>query len=221
VPQSRKRIFFIATREKKPISWPKKIHFSKTDLDKARLGKDVRHYITVSDAIGDLPYLTLPQKNSKIADSVRKYRRKPNCKFQKWARGDVKKSHNNITRWHRKKDIEVFSNMHPGSRWSDLSQRDRKKIGYSDESFVDKWKRLPLNKPSWTVVSHIHKDGYMYIHPTQNRTISVREAARLQSFPDSFIFHGTRSAQFKQIGNAVPPLLAMEIAKHVKKMLNK
>jgi len=60
----------------------------------------------------------------------------------------------------------------------------------------------------------------MYIHPTQNRTISVREAARLQSFPDSFVFAGSRSAQFKQIGNAVPPLLAKAVAKKVKKMLN-
>lgn len=109
--------------------------------------------------------------------------------------------------------------MQPGSQWSDLSKTDRKKIGYSDESFADKWKRLPLNEPSWTVVAHLHKDGYMYIHPKQHRTISVREAARLQIFPDSFIFYGSRSAQFKQIGNAVPPLLAMAIAKHVKQII--
>jgi len=221
VPQYRKRIFFIATKKNTPISWPEKTHFSRTDSDKSSFNKDTKYYVTVSDAIGDLPRLILPRKNSNITDSVKKYKRKPSCDFQKWTRGNVKKSHNNITRWHRKKDIEVFSNMYPGSRWSELSLRDRKKIGYSDESFDDKWKRLPLNKPSWTVVSHIHKDGYMYIHPKQNRTISVREAARLQSFPDSFVFYGSRSAQFKQIGNAVPPLLAMEIAKHVKKMLNK
>jgi len=109
--------------------------------------------------------------------------------------------------------------MKPGGKWLDLSDKDRKKIGYSDKSFVDKWKRLPINAPSWTVVSHLHKDGYMFIHPTQNRTISVREAARLQSFPDSFVFYGSRTAQFKQIGNAVPPLLALAIAKHLKKIL--
>jgi len=109
--------------------------------------------------------------------------------------------------------------MRPEGRWSDLSDSDRKKIGYSDKSFTDKWKRLPKDKPSWTVVSHLHKDGYMYIHPTQNRTISVREAARLQSFPDSFVFYGSRTAQFKQVGNAVPPLLAMAIAKHLKKII--
>ena len=219
VPQSRRRIFFIATRKKKMISWPVKTHFSKTNLDNDKIHKGARRYVTVLDAIGDLPYLSLPQKNSKIIDSVRKYRQRPQCEFQRWARDNAKNVHNNITRWHREKDVRVFENMLPGSRWSELSLMDRKKIGYSNESFDDKWKRLPLNEPSWTVVSHIHKDGYMYIHPRQNRTISVREAARLQSFPDSFVFHGSRSAQFKQIGNAVPPLLAMAIARHVKRML--
>ncbi len=109
--------------------------------------------------------------------------------------------------------------MKPGMKWSELSGRDRKLIGYSDDSFDDKWKRLPIDRPSWTVVSHLQKDGYMYIHPTQDRTISVREAARIQSFPDSFIFEGSRSSQFKQVGNAVPPLLALAIAKKVKAML--
>ena len=134
-------------------------------------------------------------------------------------RGENVTVENNVTRWHRKKDIEVFRNMYPGSRWCDLSNTDRKKIGYSDDSFEDKWKRLPINSYSWTVTSHLHKDGYMYIHPRQNRTISVREAARLQSFPDSFIFYGSRSSQFKLIGNAVPPLLSMAVAKHVKKLV--
>jgi DNA (cytosine-5)-methyltransferase 1 len=178
-------------------------------------------YVTVGDAIGDLPVLKLPEKGIKVKDSVRKYKKLPECEFQKWARGGQEMTHNNVTRWHRKKDIQVFKNMGEGGKWSDLSNADRKKIGYSDKSFNDKWKRLSNDDPSWTVVSHLAKDGYMYIHPTQNRTISVREAARLQSFPDSFVFHGSRSAQFRQVGNAVPPLLALAIAKHLKKILVK
>jgi DNA (cytosine-5)-methyltransferase 1 len=219
VPQTRKRIFFIATRKNVPISWPENTYFPKSKLDRKSLSPNSKDYVTVWDAIGDLPPLRLPKKNSKMVDSVRKYRSKPSCEYQKWMRGKTKRVHNNITRWHREKDIQVFGNMLPGGRWLELSKADRRKIGYSDDSFEDKWKRLPINGQSWTVTSHLHKDGYMYIHPRQNRTISVREAARLQSFPDSFVFYGSRSAQFKQIGNAVPPLLAMAIAKHVKKML--
>ena len=219
VPQFRKRIFFIATKNKSPVSWPEPTHFPKSDLDRKSLIDDAQDYVTVGDAIGDLPLLRLPKKNIRIKDYVKKYRKSPECEFQKWSRGRQEMLHNNVTRWHRDKDLEVFRNMKPGGKWSQLSKADRDKIGYSNKSFNDKWKRLSNQGPSWTVVSHLAKDGYMYIHPTQNRTISVREAARLQSFPDSFIFLGSRSAQFKQIGNAVPPLLAMAIAKHLKKIL--
>ena len=219
VPQLRRRIFFIATRNNKPVSWPARTHFPKPSPDGTLPDKDACAYVTVDDAIGDLPVLRLPQKGLKLKDSVRKYRKPPDCQFQRLVRDNLTTSHNNITRWHREKDIEVFGNMRPGEKWSDLSDSDRKKIGYSDKSFNDKWKRLSNDRPSWTVVSHLSKDGYMYIHPSQNRTISVREAARLQSFPDCFVFHGSRSAQFKQIGNAVPPLLAMAVAKHLKNIL--
>ena len=219
VPQFRRRVFFVATKNKKKISWPAQTHFSKSGLSSKIPSTDTCDYVTVGDAIGDLPLLTLPQKYLKLQDSVKKYRKLPECEFQKWVRSRQVTLHNNITRWHRQKDVEVFSNMKPGEKWSDLSNSDKKKIGYSDKSFNDKWKRLSNVDPSWTVVSHLAKDGYMYIHPSQNRTISVREAARLQSFPDWFIFHGSRSAQFKQIGNAVPPLLAMAIAKNLKKIL--
>ena len=160
-----------------------------------------------------------PKKNTKSKNLQLEYSKPPSCDFQKNMRGAMTTVENNITRWHRQKDLEVFDHMKPGDRWADLSPRDKKKIGYNDDSFNDKWRRLPLNKPSWTVTSHLSKDGYMFIHPKQNRTISVREAARLQSFPDKFVFEGSRSSQFKQIGNAVPPLLAKAIALSVRKIL--
>ncbi len=219
VPQFRKRIFFMATRNGTEISWPKKTHFSKSEIDGGFATKNAKDYVTVSDAIGDLPILSIPKKGSNTYDSIKKYRRLPSCQFQNWARGRQNLLHNNITRWHRKKDLTVFRNMGQGEKWSDLSHSDRKKIGYNDTSFSDKWRRLSNIEPSWTVLSHISKDGYMYIHPGQNRTISVREAARLQGFPDHFVFCGSRTAQFRQIGNAVPPLLAAAIAKHLKKIL--
>lgn len=219
VPQFRKRVFFIATKNNRYISWPEKTHFLKSDLDRKSLMSDAKDYVTVGDAFRDLPALRRPEKGIRTRDSEKKYRKLPDCEFQKFARKKQETLHNNITRWHRDKDLEVFKNMNQGGRWCDLTDLDRKKIGYSDKSFSDKWKRLSYDEPSWTVVSHLAKDGYMFIHPTQNRTISVREAARLQSFPDWFVFYGSRSAQFKQIGNAVPPLLAMAIAKHLTKIL--
>jgi len=221
VPQKRKRIFFIATRKRIPIAWPRKTHFQKTSMDRSVFNKDDKEFVSVWDAISDLPRLVLPKNNLKQKDSVKKYRTRPASEFQRGVRNGQVTVHNNITRWHRKKDLQVFRNMKPGGRWSELSSSDKRKIGYSDKTFRDKWKRLPLDEPSWTVVSHLQKDGYMFIHPTQNRTISTREAARLQSFPDSFVFQGPRGAQFKQIGNAVPPLLAYVIAKNVKKMIKK
>lgn len=220
-PQNRKRIFFIATRNGHRISWPEQTHFSKSEYDQSFLDPSMKEHVTVWDAIGDLPRVHKPYKGGKIVDAPIKYTKKPACDYQRWLRKDSKKVYNHVTRWHRNKDHVVFSHMRPGQKWSELSSRDRRIIGYSDESFDDKWKRLPLSHPSWTVVSHIHKDGYMYIHPTQNRTISVREAARLQGFPDSFVFVGSRSSQFKQVGNAVPPLLAMAVADSVKKILNR
>lgn len=92
---------------------------------------------------------------------------------------------------------------------------------YSVTSFVDKWRKLMPDQPSWTVTAHLSRDGYSHIHydDDQARTITPREAARLQSFPDSFCLTGNMGDAFRQIGNAVPPLLAREIGEHVARCL--
>lgn len=92
---------------------------------------------------------------------------------------------------------------------------------YDPDKFPNKWWKLLPNMPSKTLTAHISKDTYSHIHydSKQARTISVREAARLQSFPDGFVFAGAMNSAFRQIGNAVPPLLAYAIAKHLKRQL--
>lgn len=223
VPQIRKRIFFVGIRmdEGDSILWPQPTHKepanTRISLDDFDSGDRLKPPVTVWEAIGDLPDPVLGRP--RLADVKLEYDKDPFSDYQKWARKGSEGVHNHIARRHSERDVKVFSIMKEGQWWRDLPADIKKLYGYRDDIFHDKMKRLRKDRPSWTVVAHLHKDGYMYIHPTQPRTITVREAARLQSFPDTFIFRGFRTDQFKQVGNAVPPLLAKAVAMAVKEML--
>jgi len=133
-----------------------------------------------------------------------------------------------ITRPHNKTDLEIYRRVivlwnrkHERLKYSTLpaSLRTHRNI----EGYLDRFK-VVAGKASYshTVIAHIAKDGHYYIHPDINqcRSISVREAARIQSFPDNFIFEGSRTAAFTQIGNAVPPLMALTIANRIRRIIN-
>lgn len=93
---------------------------------------------------------------------------------------------------------------------------------YDPSKFPNKWRKMEADEPARTLTAHLCKDAYSHIHYDSNqaRTISVREAARLQSFPDGFVFSGSMGSAFRQIGNAVPPLVAYHLAKRIADTLN-
>lgn len=187
VPQHRQRLVIVGIRDGGTFVWP-----------------EPGDPVTLRDAIGDLPVLDPTQEE--VGATVLPYDG-PLSDFQRRARKlcegeSVDVIYDHLTRQVRSDDLEAFRLMKPGTLYSDLPEELRR---YRADIFHDKYNRLDWGDFSRSITAHIAKDGYWYIHPDQHRTLTVREAARVQTFPDHFRFAGSRSHQFTQIGNAVPP----------------
>jgi len=205
VPQHRRRLFIVALLGHRPFAFPE----GSGDI------------VTVGAAIGDLPVIDGGWNEAERAGGFLPYSG-PFTPFQKKARegihgADADRAYDHITRRVRDDDREAFSQMDADTSYADLDDHLKR---YREDIFDDKYKRLDLDDVSRTIIAHIAKDGYGFIHPTQDRTISLREAARLQTFPDRVRFAGPPTAALRQIGNAVPPALAEQLGQAVLVALN-
>lgn len=184
---------------------------------------------TVSSVLDDLPRLEAGESVNRYL----KYKTATNSYLKNSSiRNGIEILTQHIARPHTEQDKEIYRIA--VDKWNVKKERlnyndlpERLKTHKNRDSFFDRFKVVAADEPfSQTVVAHIAKDGHYYIHPDieQNRSLTVREAARLQSFPDDYFFEGVkdglaRTPAFKQIGNAVPPLMAFEIAKKIRENL--
>jgi len=194
VPQIRKRLFFVGLD---------KDNYSAFEFPKEILNKE--NYVTCEDAISDLPTLEYGLGNDKI-----KYSTKPLSIYQQQMRKNSKIVHNHIGTQHTDLVKNVISQVPEGGNHKDLPCG----VGKS-RKFNEAWTRYHSKKPSKTIDTG-HRNHFHYKF---NRVPTVRENARLQSFSDNFVFLGTKTQQYKQVGNAVPPLLGYHIAMQLKEIL--
>lgn len=218
VLQNRKRIII--------LGWKKNMTFNIPDLENIR----IENKYVVQDLLKDLPKIMAGEGKDKYL----KYKTETTEYLKNHAlRNGVDVLTQHIARPHREQDREIYKIA--VQKWEEKQERlsyndlpEQLKTHQNRTSFFDRFKVVAADLAySQTVVAHIAKDGHYYIHPDikQNRSISVREAARLQSFPDDYYFEGekegaNRTAAFKQIGNAVPPLMAKRIGEEILKVLN-
>lgn len=215
VPQNRERVIFLGIRKDFNVipEHPSAVYTE-------------NEFANVKDAIGDLPPLDIRDGKFSVEHTIKNESTflnnlNKNAKHIKRDNGYQKGFlYNHTTRFQNDRDREIFRILEP---FQNLKTLDPELIPIRlRNGFDDFYRKLDFNKPSPTIIAHLHKDGLAFIHPDGNqaRSISVREAARLQSFPDNFVFSGPQTAMYKQIGNAVPPMLAYHLASHIKQTLD-
>lgn len=225
VPQIRKRVIIMGVRkdiDKTSVEQlykdVKKTHWLPETPDEERKG--LTHFVDVQQAIGDLP----PVEPGCDASTDSYNYPCDNQFLKRVGKKGIHPLYDHIARRNNDLDRERFVVMIK-NHWTfgqlrrEMPQYEHEHARLFDNSYVVQW----WNLPSKTILAHIHKDGFQFIHPDekQARTFTVREAARIQSFPDDFEFAGSRGEKYKQIGNAVPPLFAEALAKSIKTNLEK
>ena len=221
VPQIRKRVILIGVRKDINIDVEDvynsiiKTHYDPEMPETERIG--LEKYVTVKDAIEELPTLLPGEGENEVA-----FKYKKNNAFLKRIASKKNILLDHVARNHNETDIERYREMSKNHWTFQELLENRKDLRHEKQrvfgnSYTVQWWDLP----SKTIIAHLYKDGNQFIHPDykQARTLTVREVARLQSFPDDFVFEGSRTDQYKQIGNAVPPLLAEAVAKAIKEKL--
>lgn len=193
IPQIRKRLFFIGLLDGQEFDFPEPL----LTPDK---------YVTTGDAISDLHDFTPDD----MGEEVSEYRSEPRSKYQSMMRKNSEFLYNHVGTKHTELVIEVISQVPEGGNHKDLPP------GVGDSrKFNEAWTRYHRNKPSKTIDTG-HRNHFHYEF---NRVPSVRENARLQSFPDDFRFYGNKTQQYRQVGNAVPPLLGQVLGLKLKEYI--
>lgn len=216
VPQIRQRVILIGVRKDIDIS-PEEIYRNivKTNSSDGKLSP----YVTVREAIMDLPKLQAGE-----GECVQKYKMPKNAsEYVKRIHGEGDVIYNHMARKHNETDRERYKILSQNNwQLKDLQEIRPDLIHHDPKHFGNRYTVQEYDKPGKTVVAHLYKDGNLFIHPdsSQARTFTVREAARIQSFPDDFVFEGSRTDQYKQVGNAVPPIMAEAFAETLGKFLD-
>lgn len=219
VPQNRERLIYIGNR----LGKNNDEIFNKIEEQ----SKNIREYV-LADAINDLkPLKASRKKNSTELDSDTSGK-KIDTKFINDINEYVSfinqgKNYplvfNHKARYNNDRDIEIYGRLNQGDRSDDPKIADIMPYSRRNDIFKDKYFKLEENKICKTITAHMKFDCNMYIHPTQARGLTPREAARIQSYPDDYFFRGSYTKTYMQIGNSVPPLLGRAIAKIVKEYL--
>lgn len=202
VPQERRRIFFLANRLGLPVPWPEPTH-----------GPGLLPFVTVWDAIGDLP----PLANGEDPRGPLPYALLPVTSYQAKLRGNSSEVSNHAAPRLAPINLRRMKHIPEGGSWRDIPfellpagmQRARRC------DHTKRYGRLRKNGMSSTILTKCDIHWGAFIHPEQDRALTVREAARLQSFPDRISFAGPRTEQYVQVGNAVPPLLGRKVAEAI------